>query len=97
MAHPQCLLIGSAYSRYFTDLPAAMSQKYGLEVNAGWTVFGQFNMPNVAANPQPMPTGNKMEDGFEQIALLMNNWFSVANSPAWPAVSVTPIAVYRAV
>ena len=95
--HPQCLLVGSAYSRYFADTPAAMSQKYGLEVDAGWTVFGQINMPNLAANPQPMPVGNQMEDGFEQIALLMNNAFRVANSVAWPAVSMTVIGMYRAV
>jgi hypothetical protein len=36
-----------------------------------------------------------MEDSFEQIALLMNNAFKVANSPAFPAVSFTPLAIYR--
>jgi hypothetical protein len=36
-----------------------------------------------------------MEDSFEQIALLMNNAFKLASAPAFPAVSFTPIAIYR--
>ena len=95
--HPRAVLIGSAYSRYFYDSPAALSSKYGVEVDAGWTVVGQLNVPKLTAPPQPIPTGNQMEDSFEQIAMLMNNAFRVANAPAWPAVSLTPIAVYRGV
>jgi hypothetical protein len=94
---PLAILVGSAYSHYFTDTPAAMSQKYGIEVNAGWTVVGQLNMPNLATAPAPMPVGNQMEDSFEQIAILMNNAFKVANGPTWPAVSMTVIAIYRSV
>jgi hypothetical protein len=94
---PNALLVGSAYSRNFTDTPAAMSQKYGIEVNAGWTVVGQLNVPNLATPPQPMPVGNQMEDSFEQIALLMNNAFKVANGPTWPAVSMTVIGIYRSI
>ena len=44
-----------------------------------------------------MPVGNKMEDAFEQIALLMNNAFRLANAPAFPAISLTPIAIYRTI
>lgn len=95
-AHPRAVLIGSAYARYFYDSPAALSQKYGVEVDAGWTVLGQLNVPNPGATPQPIPTGNQMEDSFEQIAMLMNNAFRVANAPAFPALSFTPIAIYRA-
>ncbi len=94
---PLAILVGSAYSRCFTDTPAAMSQKYGIEVNAGWTVVGQLNMPNLASPPAPMPVGNQMEDSFEQIAILMNNAFKVANGPTWPAVSMTVIGIYRSV
>ena len=31
----------------------------------------------------------------EQMALLMNNAFRLANAPAFPALSLTPIAIYR--
>ena len=93
--HPNAVLVGSAYSDHFYDTPAALSQKYGVEIDAGWTVVGQLNVPNPGAAPQPLPTGNRMEDSFEQIALLMNNAFKMASAPAFPAVSFTPLAIYR--
>ena len=86
---------GSAHSAWFYDPPAAISQKYGIEIDAGWTVVGQVNNPNLTGAPQPIPVGNKMEDAFEQIALLMNGAFRLANAPAFPAISLTPIAIYR--
>jgi len=97
---PRHVLIGSAYAHHFYDTPAALSQKYGVEVDAGWTVVGQLNVPNDGGAPaqaQPIPTGNQMEDAFEQMALLMNNAFRLANAPAFPALSLTPIAIYRTV
>jgi hypothetical protein len=93
---PQAALVGTAHAQNFYDGPAALSQKYGIEIDAGWTVVGQLNVPNLAGQASPVPTGNRTEDSFEQIALLMNNAFRVANSPAFPAVSFTPIAIYRA-
>jgi hypothetical protein len=94
--HPQHVLVASAYAEHFYDSPAALSQKYGVEVDAGWTVVGQLNVPNPeAAPPQPIRIGNQMEDAFEQMALLMNNAFRVAAAPAFPALSLTPIAIYR--
>jgi hypothetical protein len=96
--HPQCVLLGSAYAAHFYDTAAALSQKYGVEIDAAWTVLGQINVPNPTAAPaQPIPTGNQMEDAFEQIAMLMNNAFRVANAPAYPGFSFTPIAIYRGV
>jgi hypothetical protein len=94
--HPAAMLIGSARAEHFYDTAAAMSQKYGIEIDAGWTVIGQLNVPNLASPPQPIPVGNQMEDAFEQMALLMNNAFRLANAPAFPSLSFTPLAIYRA-
>jgi hypothetical protein len=93
---PRATLIASAYAAHFYDPPAILSQKYGVEIDAGWSMLGQLNVPGAAAPPQPIPVGNQMEDAFEQMALLMNNAFRLANAPAFPALSVTPIAMYRA-
>ena len=93
---PAAVLVGSAYARHFYDSPAALSQKYGIEIDAGWTVLGQLNVPNPSAHAMPIPTGNRMEDAFEQIALLMNNAFKLSSAPVFPAISFTPIAIYRA-
>jgi hypothetical protein len=94
---PNAALVGAAYAQHFYDSPAALSQKYGVEIDAGWTVVGQVNNPGAAgaAPASPVPTGNKMEDSFEQIALLMNNAFRMAQAPAFPAISMTPIAIFR--
>ena len=92
---PAAVLVGSARADSFYDTPAALSQKYGIEIDAGWTVVGQLNVPNLASPPAPIPVGNQMEDAFEQMALLMNNAFRLANAPAFPMVSLTPIAIYR--
>jgi len=94
---PQCVLVGSASSKHFYDSPAALSPKYGIEIDAGWSVMGQLNISREAKSAMhPIPTGNRMEDSFEQIAILMNNAFRMANAPAFPALSFTPIAIYRA-
>jgi hypothetical protein len=93
---PRAVLIASAYAAHFYDSPAVLSQKYGVEIDAGWSVLGQLNVPNTSAPPQPIPVGNQMEDAFEQMALLMNNAFRLANAPAFPMLSLTPIAIYRA-
>ena len=93
--HPQYVLVASAYADYFYDSPAALTQKYGVEVDAGWVVIGQLNVPTAAPPPQPIRVGNQMEDAFEQMALLMNNAFRVASAPAFPALSLTPLAIYR--
>jgi hypothetical protein len=96
MDHPQHVFVASADTANFYDAPAALSQKYGVEIDAGWTVVGQLNVPNPdAPPPQPIRIGNQMEDAFEQMALLMNNAFRVAAAPAFPALSLTPIAIYR--
>jgi hypothetical protein len=95
--HPRHVLMGSADLGSFYDSAAGLTQKYGIEIDAGWTVVGQLNVPNLAAAPQPVPVGNQMEDAFEQVALLMNNAFRLANAPAPPALSFTPIAIYRSV
>jgi hypothetical protein len=93
--NPAAVLVGSAYTENFYDSPAALSQKFGVEVNAAWTALGQLNVPNAAASQLPIPTGNRMEDSFEQIALLMNNAFKLSGAPQFPAVSFTPLAIYR--
>ncbi len=93
-AQPAAALVGSALLKWFYDPPAALSQKYGVEIDAGWIAVGQLNVPKTQTST-PIPTGNRMEDAFEQIALLMNNAFRLASAPTFPAISFTPIAIYR--
>src|SRR5439155_325998 len=52
--HPGAVLVGSAYAEHFYDSPAALSQKFGVETDAGWTTLGQLNIPNAALNQIPI-------------------------------------------
>lgn len=92
---PAAVFVGSAAAGHFYDSPAALSQKYGIEIDAGWTVLGQLNVPNLASPPVAIPVGNQMEDAFEAMALLMNNAFRLVSAPTFPLLSITPIAIYR--
>ena len=96
--HAGAVLIGSGYVGNFSDTPAVLSQKYGIEINApGWVVLAQINASGGGEALAPIPVGNRMEDSFEQLAMLMNNAFKVASAPAFPGVSVTPLGIYRKV
>jgi kynurenine formamidase len=67
------VLVGSAYAEHFYDTPAALSQKYGVEIDAG------LDEPRPAQRPQrhdrraAAAHGQPHGDAFEQIAMLMNN------------------------
>ncbi|MDP9475904.1 MAG: hypothetical protein M3R38_09495 [Actinomycetota bacterium] len=87
--------VGSANLACFHDSAASLAQKYGYEIDAGWTVLGQVNLSSATATPTPIPTGNDMEDAFEAAALGINNIVRVASATRFPAVSFTPISIYR--
>jgi hypothetical protein len=90
------MFVGSCHPTGFAETPAILSQKYGCDISAGWSVLG---MANVSADTgtKPLPTGNAVEDMFERLALAVNRIHRVASSPAFPGLSLTPVAVYREV
>lgn len=87
--------VGSADLACFHDSAASLAQKYGYGIDAGWVVLGQVNRSTVESKPTPIPTGNEMEDAFESVALSINDIFRVASATTFPAISFTPISVYR--
>ena len=93
--HTDKVLVASAGLESFHDTAAALSQKYGYEIDAGWVALGQINISNVLDEPLPIPIGNEMEDSFEQVALAINNIVRIASAVRFPAVSFTPISIYR--
>jgi len=93
--HTDKVLVASAGLENFHDTAAALSQKYGYEIDAGWVALGQINISNVSDEPFPIPIGNEMEDRFEQVALAINNIVRIASAVKFPAVSFTPISIYR--
>lgn len=92
---PSKTFVGSADLGCFHDSAASLAQKYGYGIDAGWVVLGQVNRSTAESKPTPIPTGNEMEDAFESVALSINDLFRVASATTFPAISFTPISVYR--
>lgn len=93
--HLDKIFVGSGEGENFYDTTASLAQKYGYEVDAGWITVGQINISTVSEQALPLPIGNAMEDGFEQVVFGLNELIRVASSPQFPAVSFTPISIYR--
>ena len=93
---PECLLVGAAQRKFFTDPPSELNERYGFQIDAGWTVFGQVNRLRERHDATvPMTTGNAILDNFESITLHVNTIFKIAHAPEFPAVSFTPLGIYR--
>jgi hypothetical protein len=88
------MLVGSCLRNAFLEPPALLSQNYGTDINAGWSLLGILNLTPAAPVP-PLATGNAVEDMFERLALAVNRIHRVASAPDFPALSITPIAIYR--
>jgi hypothetical protein len=95
--NPQYLFVASASRDCFADSPSTLSQKYGYSATPCWTVLGQINLGVRLADALSMPTGNAMEDAFEQVALSFGELLETTLSVSFPAVSLTPIAIFRLV
>jgi len=93
--HTENVLVGAGQPDHFHDTAAALSQKYGYEVDAKWVIFGQINTSAVSKEPALIPIGNEMEDFFEQVALMVSQVNQMATAVKFPAVSFTPISIYR--
>lgn len=93
--YPTVLLVGSAHREFFLEAPAGLAEKYGYIIDAGWQMLGQLNVPQAHHDTVPMPTGNNILDNFEAMTMHVNGIFRVAHAPVFPAVSVTPICIYR--
>jgi hypothetical protein len=92
---PRFLFVGSGARESFQDSAASLAQKYGYEVDAGWTMLAQVNITTEQDAPQAIPIGNDMEDAFEKVALAVNSMIQVASACRFPVVSVTPLSLYR--
>jgi hypothetical protein len=93
--HKDKVFVGAGEPENFHDTAASLSQKYGYEVDANWVVMGQVNISTMSEDPLPIPIGNEMEDLFEQVALSISGLNRIATAVKFPAVSFTPISIYR--
>jgi hypothetical protein len=95
--YPRNLFAGTGTRANFYDSSSGLNQKYGYEVDANWVTLGQINISETSNEPVPLSTGNDIEDGIEQLVLAMNQMTRIINSTRFPAITITPISIYRMV
>lgn len=93
---PEKLFVGTADRTLFRSAPNMLMNLYGSVVDAGWIYVlqinkGVYHKPNLLVSQ----TGNAMEDGLEQIADVFSELASLTQGVTFPAIAVTPIAIYR--
>lgn len=94
--YPNNLFVGLADPKNFNEMFSAIYQKYGCDINANWTTFGQINFPKKGENEQILlPSGNQIEDSLENVILALDAIQHIASSVKFPAVSITPLSIYR--
>lgn len=90
------MFVGSAEREHFRYIPSSLAYIYGSVIDAGWVSLLQVNIGTHHALGQlTSNTGNQMEDSFEQLADYVSNLGATAQGIKFPAVAVTPIAIYR--
>lgn len=93
---PEKLFVGTADRALFRYSPSALVNLYGSVIDAAWVSVLQVNKgiyhePGLVVSK----TGNDIEDSLEQIADIFSNLASMTQGVKFPAVAVTPIAIYR--
>lgn len=93
---PEKLFVGTADRTLFRYAPSALVNLYGSVIDAGWVYVlqinkGTFHEPGLLVSQ----TGNAMEDSLEQMADGFSSLASITQGVKFPAVAVTPIAIYR--
>ena len=89
------VIVGTCRPDCFQDPVAAVSQKYGCDIDAQWRVLAQVNASDGDDAPQPLPVGNLIDDQIETVFTAMNEMLSIATAVTFPAISCTPISIYR--
>lgn len=90
------VFVGSAQRSLFRYAPSELVNIYGSVIDAGWTSILQVNK---GVNHEPgqlvSKTGNEIEDSFENLADFLSNLATATQGVKFPAIAVTPIAIYR--
>lgn len=93
---PDRVLIGSADRVSFRYPPGSLTNLYGATIDADWTCVVQVNKGiSHAAGTLVSSSGNQLEDTFELLVDQFATLSSITQGITFPAVAVTPVAIYR--
>jgi hypothetical protein len=90
------LFVDMADRILFRYSPTALVNLYGSVIDAGWVTLLQINKGTYHEPGQMLSkTGNDMEDSLEQLADIFSGLAKLTQGIKFPAVAVTPIAIFR--
>lgn len=97
-SNPTFRLVGKLERPFLRDGIDSITYKYGTSPSGSWTIFGQVASipPPVPVPPMPVTGGGAIEQALHGFFDALREVESQAQSVAYPEVSITPIAVYRA-
>jgi len=90
-----CSYVGAGDRASFRYRPDALSIIYGSVIDADWTVVAQVNKGRVATVPPTTTDDQSLEDRFEALVYVLDELTQLAQGIRFPAVAVTPVAIYR--
>ena len=97
-AAPSLVLVGTAERPMFRYPPGLLANTYGMVIDAGWNCVLQVNRGvSYPLGRLSSTTGNQVEDGLEQMIDSLVGLNMIAQGIRFPAVAVTPIAIFRMV
>lgn len=90
------VLAGTGRTDGLIEAGAAVGPMVRSPIGVEWVVVGQLTLPDQeGSTTDVMATGNEMEDALEGMATTLDGIGKLGSSVAFPALSITPIAVYR--
>jgi hypothetical protein len=93
---PSKVFVGTADRDLFRYSPAALTNLYGPVIDAGWVSVLLINKGiSYEAGQLVSKTGNAIEDGLEQLVDFAIQAGNMMQGIKFPAVAVTPIAIFR--
>lgn len=90
------IFVANADRELFRYSPKAMLDLYGPTIDAGWTAVLQVNR-GVHSNDQILSAslGNAIDNSIKQVIVALSGISKITQGITFPAVAVTPIAVFR--
>jgi hypothetical protein len=90
------VFVGSAAKEAFRYPPLELFRLYGTVIDAAWHCLLQVNKGTFHQRGKLVSsTGNQLEDAFENMADTISALSNFTHGITFPAVAMTPIAIYR--
>jgi hypothetical protein len=90
---PDRVLVGRAVRSLFRYSPSVLTATYGRVIDAGWSAVVQVHKGTRRPMVIPMQTGEQLDDIMEGLVDSLSGMSAIGVQ--FPAIAITPLAIYR--